>query len=181
MKLSYSAAWDDLAALAREHAPLIAALAGVFIFLPMLLVGYLLPQPVVKDVAEWLPSIRQYYATNWPWLGLASVAKMTGDLAILILIFAPRGTSVGGAIVRALALVPFYFLAAFILGVALGFAALFLFIPALYLFGRLAPLAPVIVAEGRRNPIDAFGRTFEVTKRNGWGVLGFFLLLPLGG
>jgi hypothetical protein len=181
MKLSYSAAWDDLTALARAHAPLIAALAGVFIFLPMLLTGYLLPQPQVKEAAEWLPSIQLYYATNWPWLGLASLAKMTGDLAILMLIFAPRGTSVGGAIVRAAMLLPFYFLAALIMGLALGFAALFLLLPAFYLLGRLAPLGPVMVAEGRRNPIDALGRTFAVTKGNGWRVLGFFLLVAIGG
>jgi hypothetical protein len=181
MKLSYGAAWDDLTALARTHAPLIVALAGAFIFLPMLLVGYLLPQPLVKDAAEWLPSIQQYYWTNWPWLILGNLAKMTGSLAILILIFAPRGTSVGGAIVRALTFLPFYFLAALLMGLALGFASLFLVIPAFYLFGRLAPLPPVIVAEGRRNPIDAFGRTFEVTRGNGWRILGFFLLVAIGG
>ena len=45
MKISYSAVWADTAALLRSHASLIATVAGVFIFLPGLLVAYFLPQP----------------------------------------------------------------------------------------------------------------------------------------
>lgn len=181
MKLSYSAAWDDLTGLLKAHGALIAALAGVFIFLPTLLVGYLLPRPEITDASQWLPRLNQYYIANWPWFGLSTLVTMAGSLAILLLVFAPRGTSVAAAIARAFLLLPFYFVASLIAGFAVGFGMLFLIVPGLYLFGRLALIGPVMVAEDRRSPLAAIARTFEVTKGNGWRILGFFLLVAIAG
>jgi hypothetical protein len=181
MKLSYSAAWDDLTALLKAHGTLIAALAGVFIFLPTLLLGYLLPRPEVSNAADFLPALNRYYAANWHWFIASGIVTMLGSLAILLLVFAPKGTSVGGAISRAALFLPFYFLVSLMTGFLLGVAMLFLIVPGLYLFGRLAILGPVMVAEGRKRPLDVIGRTFEVTKGNGWRVLGFFVLVAIAG
>lgn len=180
MKLSYSAAWDDATALLKAHGALIVALAGVFLLLPTLLVGYLVPPPAqAKDFAELIPRLNEYWVANWGWFAASALVRMLGSLAILFLVFAPGGTSVGTAIVRGGALLPFYLLAVILMSVAISFGILLLILPGLYLAARLAPLGPVMVAEGRRSPIDAFGRTFEVTKGNGWRILGFLCLVAI--
>jgi len=180
-KLSYSAAWDDAMALLKAHGALIAALAGALVFLPTLLTGYLLPRPVVNDAAEWLPRLNEYYLANWYWFLLAGLVTMVGTVAILLLVFAPRGTSVGAAIARAVAFVPTYLVASLAAGFLIGFGLILLIVPGLYLFGRLAILGPVVVAEERRNPFAAIGRTFAVTKGNGWRILGLIFLTGVAG
>ena len=181
MKFSYSAVWDETVRLLRAHAPLIAAIAGVFIFLPALLIAYALPQQPVADASQTVPALVEYLSRNWLWLLLQSLINSLGTIAILTLVFGRPGTSVGAAIGSAAALLPFYFLASILVGLILSLGFLLLIVPAFYLFGRLAPLGPVIVAEDRRNPIEAIRRTFEVTRGHGWAVLGLILLVAIPG
>ncbi|MDB5671147.1 MAG: hypothetical protein JWO25_2106 [Alphaproteobacteria bacterium] len=182
MKFSYSAVWEDTARLIRAHGPLIAAIAGVFIFLPALLLGYFLPPPQsgTADAAENMRVTLQYYSTAWPWFLLQNLLAMTGMLAVLRLIFA-RGTTVGAALTAAAALLPFYFLVSVISGILVGIGLVLLILPGAYLFGRLAVAGPVMVAETRRNPFEAMSRSFEVTKGHGWAIVGMVLLVIIAG
>lgn len=181
MRFSYSAVWDDAAAMIRAHGSLIAALAGVFLFLPSLLIAQLLPKPTVTDPSRAFDAMRDFYMANLLWLLLASLVSMIGTIAILKLLLGPRGTSVGGAIAAAFPLLPFYFLAALVSNLMLAIGFLLLVVPGLYLFGRLAPLGPVVVAEKRYNPVDSIGRAWALTKGRGWAVLGFVLLVGVAG
>jgi hypothetical protein len=181
MKLSYSAIWDDTVALLRAHAPLVGALAGVFLFLPALAVSYLLPQPQVTDPSRALETIIAFYEASWPWLLLGQLVRMVGAIAILQLVLGPRGTSVGGAIVTGFVLLPTYFAASFIANFALAIGFLLLIVPGVYLMGRFAPLAGAIVAEHRRNPFDALGRSFALSAGRGWSLAGIVLLVAIAG
>jgi hypothetical protein len=178
MRFSYSAVWADVVALLRAHASLIATVAGVFIFLPGLLVAYFLPQPVTEDFARLREIWVDYIELNWPFLLANSLINMVGAIAILRLIFA-RGVTVGGAIAGALALLIPYFLASLLSGLAIGLGFILLVVPGLYLLGRLGPLSAVVVAENRRNPLDALSRCFALTKGHGWAVLGLILLVAI--
>ncbi|HEX8512812.1 MAG TPA: hypothetical protein VF688_06870 [Allosphingosinicella sp.] len=178
MKFSYSAVWADLTALLRSHASLIATVAGVFIFLPRLLVGYFLPQPDPSDPARLLQLWGEYFIANWPWLILNSLVGMVGSIAILLLIFA-RGITVGGAIAAALALLPVYFIASVLGNLAMGIGFLLLIVPGLYLLGRLGPLNAVVAAETHRNPIAALRRCWALTEGHGWALLGLILIVGI--
>jgi hypothetical protein len=178
MKFSYSAVWADVVALLRAHLSLIATVAGVFIFLPGLLFAYFLPQPETQDFGRLGEIWVEYLNANWHWMLLNSLINMIGSIAILLLIFA-RNISVGGAIAAALALLPFYFLASLLGSVIIGFGFVLLILPGAYLLGRLGPLNSVVVAETRRNPIDAVGRSFALTKGHGWAVLGLILIVAI--
>ena len=68
------------------------------------------------------------------------------------------GGTVGGAILFALALLPVYSILLLLVNLAVGAGLMLLIVPGLYLWGRLLPAAPAMVAEERRNPIDALGR-----------------------
>jgi hypothetical protein len=178
MRLSYSAVWADVVALLRSHASLIATVAGVFIFLPGLLIAYFLPQPEPAEFSRLAAMWGEYLDSNWPWLLLNSVVSMIGAIAILLLLFG-RGISVGGAIAASLALLPTYFAASLLSSIAIGFGLVLLIVPGLYLLGRLGPLNALLVAEGHRNPVAAIRRCLALTRGHGWAIVGLILVVAV--
>jgi len=199
MAFSYNAVWEDTVRLLRQHATLLAAIAGVFMFLPALLFAVLMPPPEPQggDPARMAQLMLAFYRGALPWFLVQGLFSIVGTLAMLRLVFA-RGTTVGGALVEALKLTPFYLLLSLIFGFAIGLiamlilvpailigpiaialAALLLIVPIFYLVGRIAPVPAVMVAENRRNPIDAIRRTFALTKGHGWAIIGLVFIIVL--
>lgn len=181
MKFSYSEVWADTTRLLRANMAIIAALAGVFMFLPALLIGHFLPQPAAPEIDELMRQMSDYYVANWPWLLLASLVGMVGAISIFLLLLGRQGATVGAIIGAAFPLLPFYFLASFLSNLMLFVGFLAFIVPFIYLLGRLAPVGPVVAAEGRRNPIDAIKRAFELTKGRGWAVVGLIILVIVPG
>ena len=181
MKFSYSAIWDDTAALLKRHAGLAVPLAGVFLFLPALLIGRFLPHPMATDAREFVRLMLEYASANWHWLLLQNLLNMAGTLAILFLVFVRSGITVAGAIRAALLLLPAYFLASLLGRIGIGIGLALFILPGLYLFARLVPLAPAMVAEGRGNPIDGLTRALALSRGRGWAILGLIALVFIAG
>lgn len=177
MKLSYSAAWKDTVELLQGNAAAVAALAGVFLFLPALMTAYFLPYPEPADPKLLFPMWKEYFDANWHWMVLSSVVGMIGAIAIFLLFLNPKNNTVGGTIATAVTILPFYFIASMMSGLMIGIGLLLLIVPGLYLLGRLGLVTPVVVAEGQRNPITAISRSFELTRGNGWAVVGLLILI----
>lgn len=180
MKFSYSAVWEETVRMLRGHASLLLAVAGVFFFLPALLFAHFFPQPVATGPRAF-EIMTAYVADNWHWILLVNVANMVGAIAILLMLFDRQGRTVGNAIAAAFPILPAYFVASILSGMMVGLASIFLIVPGLYLFARFAVIGPVIVAEEQRHPLRAIKRSFEVTKSNGWAVLGLILLVAIAG
>lgn len=180
MKFSYTAVWDDTVAMIRSHASLITAIAGVFIFLPSLLFGYFVPDPEPSS-GNPVGALREYLVANAHWLLLSQLISMIGIIAILILLLGRDRPTVGGALGSALMVLPFYILASIGSGMIIFVGLLLFIIPALYLWGRLAIVGPIVVAEGVRNPIEAISRSFSLTKGSGWAITGLVLIISLAG
>ena len=182
MTLSYSAAWAETLRMLRSNQTIAAAIAGVFLLLPALLTSRLLPPPQpAQDLPEFIRLWSEYFWANWHWLLLARLANLVGAISLLLLFLEPRESTVGGVIATAASILPFYFVtyvAATIL-IAIGFALLIL--PGLYLIGRVMLYGPVMIAEGVRSPVAAISRSFELSRGNGWAVLGLYLLVGLAG
>ena len=69
-------------------------------------------------------------------------------------------------------------------GIAVAIGLFLLIVPGLYLITIWAVVAPAIVAE-RRGAIEAFGRSYELVRGNGWTVFGaiivaFLILIGIG-
>jgi hypothetical protein len=197
MRFSYTAVWEDTVRLLRQHAPLLAAIAGVFLFLPALLFAVFMPLPEPPpgtDPERALQIWLDFYKVAWPWIVLQLLFSIAGTLAMLRLVFA-RDT-VGGALVHAVKLLPFYILVAVIIGFVVGVGSMLIIIPAallgpigvgigflllivpiFYFLGRIVPMPAVMVAEDRRNPFDVIRRTLALTKGRGWPVLGIVLIV----
>jgi hypothetical protein len=179
MSFSYNAVWEDTVRLLRQHAPLLAAIAGVFLFLPTLLFAVFMPPPVPQggDADRALQIWLDFYRAAWPWFFLQGLFSIIGTLAMLRLVFA-RDT-VGGALVHGLILTPFYILMSLIGAFMISFGLILLIVPGLYLLGRLAPISAVLVAENRRSPFDAIARTFALTSGHGWAIFGLVFVVAI--
>jgi hypothetical protein len=182
MSISYNAVWEDTMALTRRHGPLLAAIAGVFIFLPALLVAVFLPpyEPQTQDISRMIELLADWYRASFHWLLLQNLATMVGVAAMLRLVFAER-TTVGGALVFALMLLPFYFLLTLLSGLIVFAGFLLLVVPAFYLYARLVVSGAAMVAENRRGPIAAISRSFALTRGQGWRILGLVLIVAIIG
>ncbi len=179
MKVSFSGVWDDTVRLLRANASLFIAIAGAFLFLPSLILGYVAPQPTGGAGGPDGAALANYFVENWKLLLLVNVIGFVGSLALLILALDQSRPTVGGAIRGALVLLPTYLLTGILSFLLVGIAMIAFILPGLYLIGRLATAGPVIVAENRRNPFDAIGRSFAVTKGNGWANLGLILIVVI--
>jgi hypothetical protein len=182
MTFSYNAVWEDTARLLRAHGALLTAIAGVFIFLPNLLLERFLPPPVhgSESMEIYARLFLDYFRHNSLWIAGVSFVVMMGSLAMLRLVFAAKAT-VGAALVAALMLLPAYSLLIAIECVILALGLFLLIVPGLYLAGRLAPVGAVMVAEDRRNSIDALKRSFALTRGRGWAVFGLVFIVYLTG
>lgn len=198
MKFSYDALWQDTAALMRAHLPLVIAVAGVFLFLPDLLLSHFFPQPEGhRDADVMMAAMNAYVAASWPWHLVNLVINLVGTLAILFLVLDPDRPTVSAAIARGARLLPRYLLAYFLSGLIVAFAFFVLAVPALqflsmrvfvlalpavaapalYLYARFLPLASILVVEGQRNPVRLIQRSLELTRAVGPALLGLFVIL----
>lgn len=183
MNFSYNAVWEDTMKLTRDHAPLLIAIAGVFVFLPAVAFAIFLkpPEPPrTQDFGVLMRQIMDYWTAALPWLFVQSLINMIGTAAMLRLVLA-RGGTVGGALMFGLLLLPFYFLLSLLSSLILGVGFILLIVPGLYLVGRIMPAAPVMVAENVRNPITALSRSFQLTEGKGWAVFGLIAIVVIVG
>src|SRR4028119_669776 len=104
MRISYSGIWEDTVRLIRAHASLAAALAGVLLFLPALLIGHFVPMPEVTEADQMVRAFTEHFRANFHWMILSAVLSAAGTLSILFLVFRGGGTSVGAAIAAAVGL-----------------------------------------------------------------------------
>jgi hypothetical protein len=210
MIFSYNAVWEDAVRLLRRHGALLAAIAGVFLFLPHLLLAVLVPPPEAQpeDLAQALRLMSEYSSSAIPWVMLEAIVAMVGSLAMLRLIFAP-GVTVGAALLFALRWLPLYVLISLILMLAfavsmipmvlgfgvivvtelqmalriVAFAVVFLLglVPPLYLWARVSAVPSVMAAENMRNPISVIMRSVAITEGKGWAVFGLVFIVVIVG
>ena len=182
-RFTQNAVWADALGLTRTHWGALIAIAGVFNFLPTLLVNRFYPMPDLPAGAD-LPVLVQltldYYRHAALPIVLQSFVVMTGSAAMLRLVFAPGGT-VGGAIAYAALLLPVYSILIVLTNLAVGAGFLLLIVPGLWLWGRLLPAGAAMVAEDRRNPLDALKRGWALSEGHGWLIVGLYLLVLIPG
>lgn len=182
-RFTQNAAWADTVRLMRTHWVALIAIAGVFNFLPTLLVNHFYPMPEPPADADFqirFQFMADYYRAHSLVIILQSFVVMAGSAAMLRLVFA-RGGTVGGALLFAITLLPVYSMLILLTNLAVGLGFVLLVVPGLYIWGRLLPAAPAMVAEERRNPVDALKRGFELSEGHGWLLVGLYLLVMIPG
>lgn len=184
-RLDMMAAWTDTMAMLRSHIELVVAISGMFFLLPGAVFGWLMlpdaPLPVPETPDERWAQFAKMISDNWPYMIGNAVCTAIGTVALLALILDRARPTVGQAIGIGVVMLPVYLLLTILQG-AIMFAGFMLFIlPGFYLAARLAAIAPVLVAEKRRNPFEVIARSFAVTRGNGWRVLLFMMVIVVTG
>lgn len=182
--LSYTAVWEDTVRMLRANAGLLVAIAGAFLFLPSLIVERYFPQPTgAADLAfpEYVQMMSDYMRGAWAPLLLATLLNMIGLAAIYLLLLAVPRMTVGGAVARALPILPFFYLLTLVLNLAVGIGLLLLIVPGVYLLGRLVLASPILVIETPRAPLSAFRRSWRMTMGRGWTIALLVVVVYLVG
>lgn len=183
MKISYTDWWNDIVAIVRSNASIVLAVAGAFAFLPGL-VGAFTAVPYVPpadgaDLPEAIAAFSQFFSDNWLQQTAVILLSTLGQLMLYIVLLDPRRPAVGEALrMAAMLFIPFL-LTNILVGIIVGVGFVLLIIPGLYLIGRVALSTPSLVAERSYNPVAAVGRSWALTKGQGWRIFFFAFLIFL--
>jgi hypothetical protein len=175
-------------ALWRRDRSILAPLSGLFVFLPQWAVLLLVPElPRMAGEADraaaldaWSQALSGWFAAH----GLLYVGAMAlgqlGSRAGAALDLSQPGVTAGGALGRALRLLPRFVLASLLVALPLGLIALmlvplpaglvFAIPPIFYVLGRTCLAGPVIVAERGAGALAAVGRSWALTRGRGVAV-----------
>ncbi|MCE7795510.1 hypothetical protein LWE61_02945 [Sphingobium sufflavum] len=167
--------WADVVAMTRANLDAISAIAGMFILLPGLVSGWLLPARALPDdkatAADVLNANAAYISANWPFLLASAVIVAFGSLVLLCLLLDRRRPTVADAMRLALRILPFYMVASAIQTLVVAGGLMLFILPGVYLVSRFICIAPVAVAEGNRRPLAIIARSFQLTQGRGWRII----------
>jgi len=180
-KIDLNRVWDDARAMGAANKDLLAAISGMFVLLPSVVGGMLMktPEAPPKDLPQeqMLRLALQVYTDNWAVLLGLSLAVSFALLAMLVLLLRPERLTVGESLKAALLLIPGYFVANMVQGIAFGIGFILFVLPGLYIIARLCLIAPVAAAEQRANPIEQLQRSWSLTSGNGWRIMLMLVVL----
>lgn len=170
----------------RREADLIVRLAGALLFLPALAVQLLCdPFPALpanpRDpaaVEAWVTRVSAWGNGNGLAYIAADLAGMLGLAAIALLLLAPERPTVGEALATALRRLGRFVLANLLVAIPIGLGIL-LVLPGLYFQARFAAVLPVLAAEPGQSAVRAIGRSWRLTMRASWAILGAVVALFL--
>lgn len=182
-KFDMGAAWEDSMLLLRSHSALTWAIAAVFLFLPTLAVSWFGPAPIQPATGATFEQIIAAMRANMmqaiPYQLLVALISAIGGIGILRLWLSRSGISVGEALTFALTMVPTMIAIQLMMVLIFGIGFVLLIVPGLYLWGRLAIVAPVVADRAQRNPFTAIQEGWGLTKGNGWRIFLFLFLVTL--
>ncbi|RIV80447.1 hypothetical protein D2V17_19190 [Aurantiacibacter xanthus] len=206
MKFDMGAAWDEAVAMMAANREVLAIVAGIFFFLPSLLLAIFGPDlnammagdlSSAEQVEQMGEQVMAAYSDSWWIFAIATLAQMIGYISLLALLRDKGRPTVGEAIAMgAKGLLPS--IAAYLI-VTIGLSVLFVIFVALAAVSGVAALAavavllacvvmvyamikfslaaPVIAIEKVTNPITVLKRSWHLTKGNSVRILLFFMLI----
>lgn len=207
MKFDMSRAWNDATALLAGNSRTVAVIAGVFFFLPYVLLSLMAPQQSessalaagTADPDAVMQAALAVYAEIWWLMILLVLLQAVGTLAIYALLTHRERPTVGDAIGFGFrGLLPFIgvmLLQALVLALALalpmGLAAgsgspvavalvgLLVLVGAAYLYTKFSLTVAVLGIERQSNPVAVLRRSWSLTKGNSVRLWAFYVLLVI--
>lgn len=179
-KLDFTAAWNDALALLNGHKDVVLPIAGVFILLPTILMGYFVPEPDIGPATGQLKVIAvliEYYQENALWFIGTTILAIIANLAIYLLILSDTKPTVGQALALSTGFFLTFYIANLISALAIFIGMFLLIIPGFYLAIKLSLTGPAIVAEEIKNPIAALSRSWRLTKGNSLYIFAFYAII----
>ncbi len=179
MKLSYDRAWADAVSMAQRHSEILAVMAGMFLLIPNFVRDLFLPMPEIVSLDSALETVETYYANNLGALFVLNAMILLGASAILGLLLDARKPTVAQALTTAFVMLPSIFVLNLLTNAMVFGGLMLLFVPGIYLVGRLAVATAWQMAHRSMNPLTAIGQSFAMTRGNGWRSAGLIFLIGL--
>jgi hypothetical protein len=178
VKISTESIWDEMMVLFRTHRQAMVAIAGVFIFLPAFASALFIepfkmgttPEAMMAAVSVW---VRQ----NWFSLLVQVCISTLGGVALYRCLLPRTDTTTGRAISEALPVLIFVLLSNFLTSFIIVAGLQLFIVPGLYAAGRLFLASPAIIARGEKNVFKGLQQSFELTRDNGWRLIGMALIM----
>jgi hypothetical protein len=184
MKLNYMQCWNGAMAIFRDHKEAILAIAGVFLFLPTLLMAQFVGQPVLEGLTDFndiAAAYSVYFNENALVVILSNLLMSYGGFVIFITIAPSHSGTVAGDLGKGFRLFLIFLVANILTGIVTGLGLLLFIIPGIYAACRLV-LAPLIIADqNERNPLEALKKSWAHTKSNGFAILFLILIIAIVG
>ena len=192
--------WEDALHTLRSNREVMLVLAGIFVLLPTLAILFFWPFPEPKPdelFAVFLQRVGTYSDRTW-WQWIAVLGLQTLGLQTMLAVIAdPSRPTVKAALGKAVAafaslfaaIIAVSLLVSLVLSLLVAVGSSFGSFPlallgtvagvvaALYLAARFALIAPLVQLKGIRNPFAAIRQSLALTRRCGWQLLGFLVLL----
>lgn len=201
MQFDMNRAWREASAMVKANSQVLGVMAGVFFFLPSLAMAIFAPLPEnmgeMGNEQQAFAVLAAYYTEALPWLLGTAIAQAVGVLALLALLTDRSRPTVGEALKSGLISLFPYIASQMLVGVICGILALLVaglgaatglvaiavvllpvvLVGAIYVMVKTSLVAPVIVIEGARNPINALQRSWKLTKGNSLRLFFFYFLI----
>lgn len=175
MKLDLAGVLADAWAMARRDRELLIGVAGVFVLVPQIAQAMFVAKPPALPesgadpaaLQAWLDAFTLWSKQNDLMLLAFATIALFGSLVLFTLYVARPRPDVATALRGAVPLLPRYLLLALLVSfpVSVGWALLWL--PGLYLKGRLMAVGAAFVAEQPLGTIAAWRRSFALTRGHG--------------
>lgn len=176
----------------------LTGIAGPFLFLPLLAIHLLIAPdsmtpPTLPQGASPFGSIDEATAARFAadfghWFITAGLAMLAvnvvayfAGLAIAVFYAGGPGKDVRNSLVVALARLPVYLVAMVLVAFPIALGYLLFILPAFYVLGRTALIAPAIASARGVGPIDALARSFTLTRGHALTMMSLMLLVVLAG
>lgn len=186
MRLNLAATWNDAKAMVSRDRDVLSAVAGMFLLVPMIVSGWLLPDPRPlaegATVSDLLAAQIAFFGDNAPVILTSGLFVTFGTLTMLVLLVHPSRPVVADALRLALRLLPLYLLANLLQSLAVFGGFMLFILPGVYLVARLICIAPVLAAEEERGPMALLMRSWAITRGSGLRILlmlGSILLVAM--
>jgi hypothetical protein len=198
MEFEASKAWTEAVEMARAKRDLLWPVAGVFLLLPALVTTFLysdLQTMMIGDPERAIKMLEGKFGTFFAVTLATFAVQMVGYMAAMKLLHNRERPTVGQALSHAVAGLPaiigvslLFFVTLFVAMLAVMFAAVgspaigmivgvVLLVGTIYAMVRLSLTMPAIVIEGKRNPIIALVRSWQLTRGNVLQLLLFYIVL----
>ncbi|WP_420606205.1 hypothetical protein [Novosphingopyxis sp.] len=165
------------------HKEAALAIAGVFLFLPQIVLGYLagnIDASGVQTYNQVMTVYEQWFTANGWFLILGILVSMIGSIALYV-VFLRSNQTIGEALITALKLFIPFLLLGILTGILVLIGFFLLVIPGIYLAIKFSLGGAVIAAENIANPIEAMKRSWRATKGNSLRIFFFLLIVFIVG